>query len=111
MAQRNRFSGRRPQRTRSAAPPVAARPVWEKKAPVLYGKPFVLLEDEQKQTFVFQAGAWVCARDVHRRMPAVMPGEGTAPESERNESIRDSLPDDDEFLMTARPELQGGRHA
>lgn len=59
MAQRNRFSGRRPQRTRSAAPPVAARPVWEKKAPVQYGKPFVLLEDEQKQTFVFQAGNWV----------------------------------------------------
>lgn len=32
---------------------------YEKKAPVVYGKAFVVLEDEDKQTFVYQNGAWV----------------------------------------------------
>jgi hypothetical protein len=31
----------------------------EKLAPVVYGKPFILLEDAQKNTFIYKAGAWV----------------------------------------------------
>jgi hypothetical protein len=37
--------------------PLAAQP--EKKIPVVYGKPFTLLEDEQKKTFEFKAGSWI----------------------------------------------------
>ena len=58
MARRNQFSRKR-QRTPPSPSPKIARPVWEKKPPVQYGKPFVVLEDGQKNTFVFQAGHWV----------------------------------------------------
>ncbi len=30
----------------------------EKKAPVVYGRPFVVLEDGEKKTFVFAGGRW-----------------------------------------------------
>jgi hypothetical protein len=33
--------------------------VLERRAPVVYGKPFIVLEDESKKTFVFKAGQWV----------------------------------------------------
>ena len=33
--------------------------MYEKKAPVVYGKPVVVLEDESKNTFEFQQGAWI----------------------------------------------------
>jgi hypothetical protein len=36
-------------------PPVVTEP----QATVVYGKPFVVLEDESKKTFVFKAGSWV----------------------------------------------------
>jgi hypothetical protein len=36
-------------------PPV----VTERRAAVVYGKPFIVAEDEQKNTFVFQGGSWV----------------------------------------------------
>lgn len=62
MPQRNRFNHKRqkprrgtPQATTSSEPPH----VYEKKAPVQYGKPFVLLEDASKNTFAFTGGAWV----------------------------------------------------
>ena len=58
MARRNQFSRKRP-RTPPSSSPTIARSVWEKKPPVQYGEPFVLLEDEQKNTFVFRAGNWV----------------------------------------------------
>ncbi len=58
MSQRNRMSSRR-QKPRSATLPAATRPVWEKKPPVHYGKPFIVLEDEHKKTFVFQSGVWI----------------------------------------------------
>ena len=60
MARRNQFS-RKQKRKRAPSPsaPAVVRPVWEKKPPVQYGKPVVLLEDAQKNTFVFQAGNWV----------------------------------------------------
>jgi hypothetical protein len=63
MVQRNRFNHKR-QKPRAATPraPVAVREapvVYEKKPPTEYGKPFILMEDEQKNTFEYKAGAWV----------------------------------------------------
>jgi hypothetical protein len=61
MGQRNRSHGKR-QKPRAAArtpaplrQPLAAA---EKKPPVTYGKPFVLLEDGQKCTFIYDSGQW-----------------------------------------------------
>jgi len=45
-----------------AASPIATRepvPTPERKPPVVYGKPFVLLEDSHKDTFIYSAGQWV----------------------------------------------------
>lgn len=59
------MGGRRPSHNRgrqsygpryTAPPPPPPRP--EKKAPVAYGAPFVLLEDAQKQTFEYVGGSW-----------------------------------------------------
>ena len=48
----------KPKGNRSAPPPL--RPlVREYKAPTQYGKPFILLEDSDKNTFEFHGGAWV----------------------------------------------------
>ena len=62
MAQRNRYNHKQPKhraRTPSATtlrePPVAV----EKAPPTQYGQPFVLLEDESKNTFEYQGGKWV----------------------------------------------------
>ena len=30
-----------------------------RQAPVVYGKAFIILEDAQKNTFIYKAGAWV----------------------------------------------------
>src|SRR5262245_60836258 len=58
MAQKNRSNGKR-QNSRSAAPPpLRTALISEKKAPVVYGKPFILMEDESRNTFVFSGGAW-----------------------------------------------------
>ena len=62
MAQKHRFKNERANRGRPPLPPaapVAPRPVIEKKPPVVYGKAIVVLEDEAKNTFEFQQGAWV----------------------------------------------------
>jgi hypothetical protein len=62
MAQRNRFSRKQHKKasyaTRSAAPQEARRPL-ERKPPTQYGKPFILLEDIEKNTFEYASGAWV----------------------------------------------------
>src|SRR5687767_583377 len=62
MAQRPRFNHKR-QKKRSTAPhtstPREAPRTFEKRAPVQYGKPFVLLEDVNKNTFEYKSGAWV----------------------------------------------------
>lgn len=34
-------------------------PVYEPKPVVTYGQPFIVMEDEAKNTFVYQSGAWV----------------------------------------------------
>jgi hypothetical protein len=63
MAQKHRFRHRNS--GKSPTPPLRqniAREVpvrFEPKAPIQYGKAFVLLEDSDKNTFEFTAGAWV----------------------------------------------------
>jgi len=62
MAQKRKFNqpkrglGRFSPETRSLQRPPA---VAERAAPIVYGKPFILLEDPEKNTFIFKAGAWV----------------------------------------------------
>ena len=62
MARKNRFNHKRHQRTQSTARAAVTREppkVYEKKAPIQYGKPFILLEDPQKNTFEYARGTWV----------------------------------------------------
>jgi hypothetical protein len=62
MAQKHRYRNERPKHGRPPAPPAsraAPRLVIEKKPPVVYGKAIIILEDEAKDTFEFQQGAWV----------------------------------------------------
>ena len=62
MSQRNRHHSHKRQKPSAAPPPVVLRvpPVAvERKPPVKYGKPFVLLEDSQKGTFIYNGGQWV----------------------------------------------------
>jgi hypothetical protein len=62
MPQKRRYTppkhggGRFAPETRSLQRPPA---VIERAAPIIYGKPFILLEDAEKNTFIFKAGAWV----------------------------------------------------
>src|SRR3954453_9505537 len=63
MGQRRQHhhNNKRQNRPASAAP-VLARPAYEsieRKPKVTYGKAFILLEDAQKNVFVFNAGQWV----------------------------------------------------
>jgi hypothetical protein len=62
MVQKRRFHPAR-RDGRSAAPGIRGLreppAVTERPAPVVYGKPFILLEDQEKNTFIFQAGQWV----------------------------------------------------
>ncbi len=62
MPQRRRHNHKRQQRP--PAPPRSAAPreaplVYEKKPPTQYGKPFVLMEDQDKNTFEYAGGSWV----------------------------------------------------
>jgi len=62
MPQRQHFNQRRQNMFRSApreAPVREVRVRPEPKPPKQYGKPFILLEDEQKNTFEYSQGAWV----------------------------------------------------
>ena len=62
MARKKQFHGKqRKQNSRSsyAPPPVATRPPAELKAPVQYGKPFTIMEDEMKNTFEYSGGKWM----------------------------------------------------
>jgi hypothetical protein len=60
MPQKRRFHKRD---MRSAAPGIRGlrEPpvVTERQAPVVYGKPFILMEDVEKNTFIFKAGQWI----------------------------------------------------
>lgn len=59
MAQHNRFSHKKQKVKGGQAPPVRSPVVFERKAPVVYGKPVIMMEDEQKNTFIFKAGNWI----------------------------------------------------
>jgi hypothetical protein len=63
MAQKRRFTQNKRQRGSSPNPELRGlrRPpeVTERVAPTVYGKPFIVLEDESKNTFTFKAGAWI----------------------------------------------------
>ena len=60
MAKRRTFQHqkRRPPGVRREALVRAASPRPERKAPVQFGEAFVLLEDEEKNTFEYARGAW-----------------------------------------------------
>jgi hypothetical protein len=61
MARNNRFSNiRQKSRARTAqATTREAPPVIEKKPPTVYGKPFILMEDENRNTFDYKGGKWI----------------------------------------------------
>lgn len=63
MAQKRRFTQNKRQIARLPSSDTRAlrRPpeVTHRPAPVQYGKPFVVVEDADKKTYVFQAGEWV----------------------------------------------------
>lgn len=62
MARRPQHHGRRPARpaarNQPRLEPLAAMPA-ERKPPVTYGKPFILLEDARKIALIYQGGSWV----------------------------------------------------
>ena len=53
--QRGRVTNLAPSPTRTLYRP----PEPQRIAPVVYGKAFIVLEDEARNTFIFQGGAWV----------------------------------------------------
>jgi hypothetical protein len=62
MAQRRRPTFNKRQASRLAPPTrtLVAMPVAvQRERPVVYGKPFILMEDEAKNTFIYRAGQWV----------------------------------------------------
>ncbi len=61
MGQKNRHHGNKPRKPRAAHQPPALRSVAiaaEKKPAVVYGKPFIVLEDVEKDTFIYNGGRW-----------------------------------------------------
>jgi len=62
MGQRNRSHGNRPKGRKGGGHAASIRPLAvapERKIPVEYGKPFILLEDAQKVTFIYQGFQWI----------------------------------------------------
>lgn len=63
MGPRRQFNQSKRPINRSASPEARGlrKPpaVTERAQPVVYGKPFILLEDREKKTFIFQGGSWV----------------------------------------------------
>lgn len=62
MAQRRRIPANKRQAARAPSAERGLRyppAIVERPAPVVYGKPFILLEDAEKNTFIFHAGNWV----------------------------------------------------
>ncbi|MEX2185301.1 MAG: hypothetical protein WD875_00840 [Pirellulales bacterium] len=61
MARNNRFQSRGKRKGRGgvapARPPAAC--AADRVAPTVYGDPFVIMEDENKGTFIYKSGAWV----------------------------------------------------
>jgi len=63
MAQRRKFTQNKRQAARSPAPNTRTLrqmpTVIERHAPVAYGKPFIVVEDAEKNTFIYKAGEWI----------------------------------------------------
>ena len=64
MAQRRQFQPKKKKQKQHGAATVTrlARELpipTERPPPVVYGKPFILLEDSEKSTFIFKAGSWI----------------------------------------------------
>ncbi len=62
MAQRRKFTQNKRQIARAAPENRGLRyppEIVERQLPKVYGKPFIILEDPQKNTFIYSAGAWV----------------------------------------------------
>ncbi len=62
MARNNQFGGKRVKRKANRdgrGPAVREVPVYERKAPVEYGKPFIVMEDPESNTFAYDGSAWV----------------------------------------------------
>ena len=61
MSKRSQFQNQKPQKPHAARPPLVRPPleIRQAKAAVVYGKPFVLLEDANRATFQFLRGPWV----------------------------------------------------
>jgi hypothetical protein len=58
MAYQNRFNKHRRKSSRSTRPAAEPRAIPERKPPTIYGKPFIVLEDGQKNAFKYGNGAW-----------------------------------------------------
>ena len=59
MGQRRHHQNNRPNRAQAPPPVRAPLPVLERKPPAVSGKPFVLLEDVEKTTFIYSGGKWI----------------------------------------------------
>jgi hypothetical protein len=63
MAQYNRFNRRggkkQVRQTRSTASEMPAIEIPQPREPVVYGKPFIVLQDAQNSTFEYRQGGWV----------------------------------------------------
>jgi len=61
MAQRRNNKQNKRQMMRSAPENRGLRypPEFERQPPKVYGEPFIILEDSEKNTFIYKAGAWV----------------------------------------------------
>jgi hypothetical protein len=62
MAQKRRFTQNKRQASRAPIDNRTLRrlpEMIERPRPVVYGKPFFVLEDAEKNTFIYQAGEWV----------------------------------------------------
>jgi len=62
MAQKRRFTQNKRQASRAPVDNRTLRrlpELIERPRPVVYGKPFIVVEDAEKNTFIYQAGEWV----------------------------------------------------
>lgn len=62
MAQRRKFTQNKRQAARLAPQTRTLHKLpdpSERRAPVVYGKPFIVVEDEAKNTFIYKSGEWV----------------------------------------------------
>jgi hypothetical protein len=62
VAKRNQYGAKKAQKNlarENRAGAVRETPVFERKEKVEYGKPFIVMEDTEKNTFAYNGSAWV----------------------------------------------------